>query len=62
MIALNYLFTWFIIDFLSLFPFDLFMGDENKNSTTFKLLRLLRMPRLSKLIDVGRIKKILKAF
>lgn len=61
LIALNYLFTWFIIDFLSLFPFEVFMGDS-KDSTTFKLLRLLRMPRLSKLIDTGRVKKILKAF
>ena len=61
LIALNYLFTWFIIDFLSIFPFSIFM-DNAENSTTFKLLRLLRMPRLSKLIDIGRVKKILKAF
>ena len=61
LIALNYLFSWFIIDFLSIFPFSLFM-DNAENSTTFKLLRLLRMPRLSKLIDIGRIKKILKGF
>lgn len=61
LIALNYLFSWFIIDFLSIFPFNIFM-DNADNSTTFKLLRLLRMPRLSKLIDIGRVKKILKAF
>ena len=61
LIALNYLFTWFIIDFLSIFPFQLIM-DSSVNSTTFKLLRLLRMPRLSKLIDIQRVKKILKAF
>ena len=61
LIALNYLFTWFIIDFLSIFPFQLLM-DNTKNSTTFKLLRLLRMPRLKKLIDIGRVKNIMKAF
>lgn len=62
LIALNYLFTWFIIDFLSIFPFSLFMDNEQGNKTTFKLLRLLRMPRMGKLIDIQKIKKILKAF
>tara|TARA_B110000305_G_C19434483_1_gene638097 strand:- start:1117 stop:1947 length:831 start_codon:yes stop_codon:yes gene_type:complete len=61
LIALNYLFTWFVIDFLSLFPFDLVLA-SSLDPQTFKLLRLLRMPRLSKLIDTGRVKKILKAF
>ena len=48
-----------MIDFVSIFPFDAIF-DETGGFT--KLFRLARLPRLIKLIDVGRFKSILKSF
>lgn len=61
MIAVKYFFEWFIIDLLSIFPFQFFFRDE-KSSKALKLTRLARLPRLGKLIDVHKIKKLLKSF
>jgi hypothetical protein len=58
-IALHYLQSWFMIDFVSVFPFDQAFGDTGGFT---KLLRLARLPRLVKLIDVQRFKSILKSF
>jgi potassium voltage-gated channel Eag-related subfamily H protein 7 len=62
LIVKHYLFSWFLIDFMSVFPFEelLPVGDSTGGLT--KLFRLFRMPRLIKLIDVGRFKNILKSF
>ncbi len=58
-IAHNYIFKgWFIVDFLSTFPFS--MLSQNGGAT--KLLRLFRLPRLIKLIDISRFNKLLKSF
>ena len=57
-IALHYLSGWFIIDFVSVFPFNLFIASGQLT----KLFRIFRIPRLIKLIDVGRFKSILKSF
>lgn len=58
-IAKNYtLKGWFVIDFLSTFPFGLFL---NSGQVT-KLLRLLRLPRIIKLIDISRFSKLLESF
>ena len=52
----KYLYGWFSIDFISVFPFNEFM---NSGSLT-KLFRLFMMPRLIKLIDISRFKNLLK--
>ena len=59
MIAKGYLFSWFPIDFISVFPFELLLPETGGLT---KLFRLFRLPRLIKLIDVGRFLKILKSF
>lgn len=56
MIAMNYLHGWFMVDFVSIFPFQLFLN----TGVITKLFRLCRLPRLVKLIDPSRFKKILK--
>ena len=56
-IALNYLSGWFIVDFVSVFPFNLILS----SGYTTKLFRIFRIPRLIKLIDVGKFKSILKS-
>jgi hypothetical protein len=61
MIARKYVYKgWFLIDFVSVFPFKWFIS-SNKTTLT-KLLRLLRLPRLIKLIDISRFKKLIKSF
>lgn len=55
-ILINYMTGWFIIDFLSVFPFNQIM--ETGPGT--KLFRLFRIPRLLKLLDVNRFSSILK--
>ena len=46
-----------MIDFVSIFPFGMFFN----TGVVTKLFRLCRLPRLVKLIDPSRFKKILKA-
>lgn len=55
-IVKKYIYGWFPIDFISVFPFNEFM---NSGALT-KLFRLFRMPRLIKLIDISRFKNLLK--
>ena len=50
--------SWFPIDFLSVFPFDMMMS----KGTITKLLRLLRLPRLFKILDVSRFKVLIRTF
>ena len=54
MIAKNYIFKgWFIIDFITVFPFKYFIkGGE--------ALRMLRIFRFLKLIDIDRFSKMVK--
>ena len=56
-IAINYLQGWFVIDFVSIFPFYWFIP----SGSLTKLFRIFRIPRLVKLIDVGRVKNILRS-
>jgi len=59
LIAINYIFRgWFLVDFVSVFPFKLLMS---QNGELTKLLRLFRLPRLIKLIDISRFHKLLKS-
>lgn len=57
-IAVNYLKTWFIIDFVSIFPFQLLSSGSSSNAT--KLFRLPRLLKIQKLLDVQENKKILR--
>lgn len=63
-IAKKYLFGWLCIDAVSIFPFkyvlSLFNADSD-NAQGLKLIRLARMPRMGKLIDINRIKNVLKS-
>lgn len=63
-IAKKYLFGWLMIDAVSIFPFknvlSLFNADSD-NAQGLKLIRLARMPRMGKLIDINRIKNVLKS-
>ena len=54
-IAINYLTTWFPIDFVSVFPFYLFIP----TGVMTKLFRLFRLPRLLKILDVNRFNRVL---
>lgn len=59
-IAMKYIFKgWFIIDFVSVFPFVAIL---QQNALITKLFRLFRLPRLIKLIDISRFNKLLKSF
>lgn len=55
-IAIIYISSWFFVDFVSVFPFGLIIGEDG---IAAKLLRLFRMPRMIKLLDKKRIKNIL---
>ena len=51
-IAYNYILRgWFFVDFISIFPFKFLPGIDSSANVT-KLLRLFRLPRLAKLIDI----------
>ena len=56
-IASNYLKGWFLIDFLSIIPFDDFFTD-GKNVTS--IAKFARIGRLYKLIRMTRLAKLLK--
>lgn len=60
-IALRYLQGWFIIDTISIFPFQLLQKNSNTSQWT-KLFRLPRMLRMIKLLDINNVKRLLKSF
>jgi hypothetical protein len=47
-----------VLDFLATFPFDAVLGDF----VYTKLIRLLRLSKLITLLDINRIKRIIKRF
>jgi hypothetical protein len=51
----KYLNSWFAIDFFAVFPFQVFFS----GGFALKLIRLMRLPRLFKLLSVQRFRKIL---
>lgn len=60
-IAQNYVFRgWFFIDFISVFPFKNLLQGGGAGEIT-KLLRLFRLPRLAKLFDIQRFKKLVQS-
>ncbi|CAH0554611.1 unnamed protein product [Brassicogethes aeneus] len=53
-IAINYLRTWFVVDFLAALPFDLLYlvyGEENPGPTHTNLIKLTRLLRLARLLQ-----------
>jgi len=57
-IAQNYAKGWLFLDIVATFPFNLFLKD---NSGTFvKLIRLIRLPRILKIFNFGRVRSLLK--
>lgn len=67
-IAKNYLQSWFLIDFVSTFPFNYIeygMSSNqamNQNNRINKLIRLTKLPRLHKIIKLFRFLRFLKFF
>ena len=56
-IAKNYIFHgWFFVDFVSVFPFNVFLP----TGQVTKLLRLARLPRLIKMIDISQFQKAIQ--
>jgi len=59
-IAIHYLKTWFIIDFISSVPFDLLLAKENHTlNQSLRALVLLRALRLIRILRVFRARRIL---
>ena len=56
-LAANYLTSWFLIDFISVFPFELLA--ENKSDYA-GLVRIFRIAKLYKIIKVFRMVKLIK--
>ena len=60
-IAIHYMSTWFIVDFISIIPFDEFInrGKVNKLarfSRIGKIYKLVRLTKLTRLIKIMRVK------
>jgi len=59
LIAKRYLFRgWFFFDIIAIFPFQLMF---RQNGFTTKMIRMVRLPRLVKLIDISRFNQLLKS-
>lgn len=55
--ARNYLFSWtFFVDFISTFPLQLL----TKNGEFTKIIRLIRLPKASKLFDSSKFESIVE--
>lgn len=64
LIAKRYLKTWFVVDFLGCFPFQLISTDENADSNTeySKFLRIFRFSRFTKIFKIVRLLKMVRIF
>lgn len=58
-IAKNYLFSWFAVDFVSIIPFSVF---ANVNSADAHSNRLIRMTRLGKMYRILKIFRLMRVF
>jgi len=67
-IALNYVTTWFLIDFIAVIPTQLIEeaftsgGGGTLKGNQLKMVRLARLPRLYRLIRLLRMLKMLRVF
>jgi CRP-like cAMP-binding protein len=57
----HYFFTWFLIDFFSVMPFDLLLGGSGDSAAlgSLKLLKVIRLVRLLKLFRLMKLRKYL---
>jgi hypothetical protein len=55
-IALSYIKSWFLIDIVSIVPFDVFFIDGSYN----RLVRIARIGKLYKIIRMARMVRMLK--
>ena len=64
--AKKYFYSWFLVDFLSIFPFEVFElsgpSKQQGGNNLSKLPRLLKLMRLAKIAKVLRASRILKRF
>lgn len=62
LIAVHYLRSWFLVDFLSTIPIDalLQLVDGDVDVSSIKLLRILRLARLLKMVRLLKINKLLE--
>jgi hypothetical protein len=58
MIAKNYLKTWFLIDFVSSFPFDVVMVSDPKSKASARSAKLARIMRITKMLRLLRAAKL----
>ncbi len=59
MIAINYFKSyWLILDLVATFPFDAIIG----GGIYARLIRLARLSKMVKVLDVGRIKRLVKSY
>ena len=61
-IALRYIKKWFIIDLLSIIPFELFISSSEGYLKYFKMIRFLRLPKFIQTIDVKRFDNLATSF
>lgn len=64
-LARHYLKSWFVVDLVSCIPFSLLslpLGSEQRSNTYNSLARLLRLPRMYKLLRVFRLVQAAKDF
>ena len=59
-ICRNYLTGWFLIDLMSVFPFDAILTNSGGNSNANSLLRVARIGKIYKIIRLFRLLRILK--
>jgi len=59
-IAWHYIHTWFVLDFVGSFPFEL--TDAGLDKTQRKSIKLWKIIKLAKLFRIGRLVKIFKNF
>ena len=60
-VILNYLKTWFVLDILALFPFELVLPRDSTTSN-YNYFKLSRIPRTYRLIRMARIFYMVRSF
>jgi hypothetical protein len=62
-IAFRYIKSWFIIDFLSIIPYELLVKSyKNSGVKYIKMIRLIRLPKFIQTIDVKRFDNLATSF
>ena len=61
-IAINYLRSWFLIDFVSVLPklMSIFLPSGSSSANSLKMVKILRITRVTKVMRILRVFKVLK--